>query len=134
MWMGGTENVFQGRLSGIYPPETARSQYTSSLFGLGHPYKTAMSLTETSLVIELNIITLLVDSKGIQTFYLLGQPVSITEEGMSVEMTSEEVLIMIRACQLLREKGLVPNTDISEICQDAGISRESVYQWAEKHA
>ncbi|MFH0996186.1 MAG: transposase [Pseudomonadota bacterium] len=53
---------------------------------------------------------------------------------MSVEMTAEEVAIMIRARQIFREKGLAPNTDISEICQAAGISRESVYQWAEKHA
>jgi len=41
---------------------------------------------------------------------------------------------MIRARQLFREKGLAPNADISEICQAAGISRKSGYQWAEKHA
>ena len=35
---------------------------------------------------------------------------------MSVEMTAEEVSIMIRARQLFREKGLAPNADISEIC------------------
>jgi gas vesicle protein len=53
---------------------------------------------------------------------------------MSVEMTAEEVAIMIRARQLFREKGLAPNADISEICQAAGISRKTGYQWAEKHA
>ena len=53
---------------------------------------------------------------------------------MSVEMTAEEVSIMIRARQLFREKGLAPNADISEICQAAGISRKTGYQWAEKHA
>ena len=53
---------------------------------------------------------------------------------MSVEMTAEEVAIMIRARQIFREKGLAPNAGISEICQTAGISRETVYQWAEKHA
>ena len=53
---------------------------------------------------------------------------------MSVEMTAEEVSIMIRARQLFREKGLAPNADISEICQAAGISRKTSYQWAEKHA
>jgi hypothetical protein len=52
---------------------------------------------------------------------------------MSVQMTAEKVAIMIRARQIFREKGLAPNADISEICQAAGISLESVYQWAEKH-
>jgi transposase len=53
---------------------------------------------------------------------------------MSVEMTAEEVAIMIRARQIFRERGLAPNAGISEICQVAGISRESVYQLAETHA
>lgn len=79
-------------------------------------------------------MNLVVDSKGILTFYLLGQPVAITGENMSVEMTAKEVAIMIRARQIFREKGLALIADISEICQAAGISRESIIQWAEKHA
>lgn len=53
---------------------------------------------------------------------------------MSVKMTAEEVAIMIRARQLFREKGLAPNAYISEICQAAGISRKTGYQWTQKHA
>lgn len=53
---------------------------------------------------------------------------------MATELTSEEVAIMIRARQLFREKGLSPNADISEICEAAGISRKTGYQWVEKHS
>ena len=45
---------------------------------------------------------------------------------------AEEVGILVRARQLLREKGLSPDTSISGICEAAGISRKTGYEWAEK--
>ena len=52
---------------------------------------------------------------------------------MSAKMTAEEVAIMIRARQLVRDKGLAPDADVTAICKAAGISRKTGYQWAEKH-
>jgi len=53
---------------------------------------------------------------------------------MPNQFSAEEVAIMIRARQLLKARGLVPNADATAICNAAGISRKSGYQWAEKHA
>ncbi|HMB32199.1 MAG TPA: hypothetical protein VKN82_10270, partial [Desulfohalobiaceae bacterium] len=53
---------------------------------------------------------------------------------MSKELTPEEVAIMIRARKIQREKGLDKDADISNICESAGVSRKTGYQWAEKHA
>lgn len=53
---------------------------------------------------------------------------------MAKELTPEEVAIMIRARQIQREKGLDKDADISNICESAGVSRKTGYQWAEKHA
>ncbi len=53
---------------------------------------------------------------------------------MSKELTPEEVAIMIRARQIQKDKGLDKDADISNICQSAGISRKTGYQWADKYA
>jgi hypothetical protein len=44
----------------------------------------------------------------------------------------EEVAIMIRARQIQREKGLPSDVSVSGICEAAGISRKTGYEWAEK--
>lgn len=52
---------------------------------------------------------------------------------MAKELTPEEVAIMIRARQIQRDKGLDTDADISNICQSAGVSRKTGYQWADKY-
>jgi hypothetical protein len=49
---------------------------------------------------------------------------------MAVELTQKEVAQLIRARQLLKEKGLSKDSDIKAICEAAGISRKTGYQWA----
>ena len=51
---------------------------------------------------------------------------------MPDDVTPEEVAVMIRARQLLRKKGLSPDADVTTICEHAGISRKTGYQWAGK--
>ena len=51
---------------------------------------------------------------------------------MPDDVTPEEVAVMIRARQLLRKKGLSPDADVTTICEHAGISRKTGYQWADK--
>lgn len=53
---------------------------------------------------------------------------------MPDDVTPEEVAVMIRARQLLRKKGLRPDADVTTICEHAGISRKTGYQWAGKFA
>lgn len=49
---------------------------------------------------------------------------------MAEKLTQEEVVLLIRARQLRREKGLSKDTDVKAICEAAGISRKTGYQWA----
>jgi hypothetical protein len=49
---------------------------------------------------------------------------------MGEQLTQEEVALLIRARQLFREKGLSKDADIKSICEAAGISRKTGYQWA----
>jgi hypothetical protein len=49
---------------------------------------------------------------------------------MAVKVTQKEVALLIRARQLLKEKGLSKDSDIKAICEAAGISRKTGYQWA----
>ena len=49
---------------------------------------------------------------------------------MAEKLTQEEVALLIRARQLLKEKGLSKNADVKSICEAAGISRKTGYQWA----
>jgi hypothetical protein len=49
---------------------------------------------------------------------------------MAEKLTQEEVALLIRGRQLLKEKGLRKDTDVKAICEAAGISRKTGYQWA----
>lgn len=51
---------------------------------------------------------------------------------MPEKLTPEEVALLIRAKKTLNAKGLPRNIDVSDICEQAGISRKTGYQWAEK--
>jgi len=51
---------------------------------------------------------------------------------MSERLTSEEVAIVIRGRKILRDKGLSRGADVKAICEAAGISRKTGYQWANK--
>jgi hypothetical protein len=44
-------------------------------------------------------------------------------------LTPGDVAIVIHARRLLKEKGLSPDTDVKSLCQKAGISRKTGYQW-----
>lgn len=46
---------------------------------------------------------------------------------MKEKLTHDEVNTLIKASQLVREKGIKLN--VKEICQQAGISRKTGYQW-----
>jgi hypothetical protein len=48
-------------------------------------------------------------------------------------LSSEEVAILIRARQILKDKHIEADADVSAICKAAGISRKTGYQWADKH-
>ncbi|MBW1778745.1 MAG: hypothetical protein JRJ54_14310 [Deltaproteobacteria bacterium] len=52
---------------------------------------------------------------------------------MDEALSPEEVAIIIRARQLLKDKGLAADIDVTGVCKAAGISRKSGYQWVEKH-
>jgi len=52
---------------------------------------------------------------------------------MNKTLSPEEVAILIRSRQILKEKGLSPDTDVSGVCEAAGVSRKTGYKWAEKH-
>jgi len=49
---------------------------------------------------------------------------------MTDRLTPKEVALLIRAKQILKAKGLSKNADIKSICEAAGISRKTGYQWA----
>ena len=51
---------------------------------------------------------------------------------MGEELTQEEVAMLIRAKKIVNAKGLPRNIDVGGICERAGISRKTGYQWAEK--
>lgn len=52
---------------------------------------------------------------------------------MPTKLTANEVALLIRARQLLKEKKLAPDADVKTICEYAGISRKTGYQWVKKH-
>lgn len=45
------------------------------------------------------------------------------------KLTDEEVKTLIKASRIAREKGLKPGASVTEICEKAGISRKTGYQW-----
>lgn len=51
---------------------------------------------------------------------------------MEQNLSREDVAVMIRARQISRQVGLPPDADIKTICEQAGISRKTGYQWAEE--
>jgi transposase len=53
---------------------------------------------------------------------------------MDEELTREEVAVLIRSRQIAKKIGLKPEADIKTICEQAGISRKTGYQWTEKYS
>ena len=51
---------------------------------------------------------------------------------MSQKLSPEEVAAVIKARKILKARGFSPDTDVKTICQAAGISRKTGYQWANK--
>ena len=51
---------------------------------------------------------------------------------MSAKLNPEEVATVIKARKILNAQGLAPDTNVKTICQAAGISRKTGYQWAKK--
>lgn len=51
---------------------------------------------------------------------------------MNGNLSQEEVGILIRGKKILRAKGLPMEADVKSICEAAGISRKTGYQWAGK--
>lgn len=51
---------------------------------------------------------------------------------MSRKLSPEEIAVVIKAKKILKAQGLSPDTDVKTICQAAGISRKTGYQWANK--
>jgi transposase-like protein len=45
------------------------------------------------------------------------------------KLTHDEVNTLIKASKLAREKGIKLGVNVKEICQQAGISRKTGYQW-----
>ena len=52
---------------------------------------------------------------------------------MSIKLTKEELATIVNGRRILREKGLDPNMDVKTLCQEAGISRKTGYQWANEN-
>ncbi|MDZ7760291.1 MAG: hypothetical protein U5L00_08565 [Desulfovermiculus sp.] len=53
---------------------------------------------------------------------------------MSESLTPEEVAILIKARRIQKDKGLDKDFDVKSVCETAGVSRKTGYQWAEKFA
>lgn len=48
------------------------------------------------------------------------------------KLSREDVAVLIRARQLSKQAGINPDANIKAICEEAGISRKTGYQWADK--
>jgi hypothetical protein len=48
---------------------------------------------------------------------------------MDNKLKADEVALLIRARKLLKEKGLPKDIDVSGICEAAGVSRKTGYEW-----
>ncbi len=48
---------------------------------------------------------------------------------MSERLSPQEVALLIRARQIFKEKGLRKDADVKGICEAAGVSRKTGYQW-----
>jgi len=51
---------------------------------------------------------------------------------MSKELSRDEVATLIRGRKILKARGLKKDVDVKSICEAAGISRKTGYQWADK--
>lgn len=51
---------------------------------------------------------------------------------MNRELSSAEVAILIRSRKILKARGLPKDADVKSICEAAGISRKTGYQWADR--
>lgn len=51
---------------------------------------------------------------------------------MAEKLSPKEVAMLIRARRLLKEKGLAADTDVTSLCEHAGISRKTGYQWEKR--
>ena len=51
---------------------------------------------------------------------------------MKEKLSPEEVAILIRGRKILKARGLDKDADVKRICEEAGISRKTGYQWANK--
>jgi len=51
---------------------------------------------------------------------------------MNKDLSQEEVGVLIRGKKILRAKGLPMDIDAKSICEVAGVSRKTGYQWADK--
>jgi transposase-like protein len=49
------------------------------------------------------------------------------------KLTPEEVKVLIKASQVAREKGIAKGASVKEICEKAGISRKTGYQWVNEN-
>jgi len=48
---------------------------------------------------------------------------------MEKQFSADEVAILIRARKIIKDKGLPKDIDVSGICDAAGISRKTGYEW-----
>lgn len=51
---------------------------------------------------------------------------------MDEKWNPEDIAILIRGRKVLKAKGLPKDADVKKICEEAGISRKTGYQWANK--
>jgi len=51
---------------------------------------------------------------------------------MNEDLSQGEVAVLIRGRKILKAKGLPKDADVKKICEEAGISRKTGYQWANK--
>jgi len=51
---------------------------------------------------------------------------------MNKDLSQEEVGILIRGKKILRARGFPMDVDVKSICEAAGVSRKTGYQWADK--
>jgi len=48
---------------------------------------------------------------------------------MTEQLSPQEVALLIRARQILKDKGMRKDADVKGICEAAGVSRKTGYQW-----
>ena len=51
---------------------------------------------------------------------------------MNEEMSPDEIATLIRGRKILKARGLPKDADVKRICEEAGISRKTGYQWVNR--